>query len=653
MRLTFSRIFFIVVMILTITPVKATGELGSSCLNPIALTEDFQMTVSEPGSYWFSAGTYDLPLKVRYTPNVEVNKDDISIYVDFTCTPGVYDDPNLYELTDMASGWGIEMPIKFNPQIRTVDGEMVFEVNVDEDHRELMRQFGISYDVSAKVEVALPAAGVVELIPDTVFRNCIESSHWIYLPDTVATNPMSSSDTYVLPISDWTNDSVRLTWSGKEYPVTIWVGKDCGFTLDETDGLYACKFEITPSNGEAFLDLTSDMLKDLSRNHGSLLYAKVVSLESASLVFDYKPLSPEMERAISIELNKPVPLYANNLEQYYYFRTDLADQSLVFEANLKDTIVAHFGNTPTFGLQSNQYIGSYTFYPTADGSELALSKKQISTIAKSVVSDHIFVTFDAPAAATLTLSAWDASQCVDNSIEILPDGSVNIAANASSTIYRIDYTKWNKGDVELYWAGSQPVYTYLADTCSFALKADDPHVLNYKVMAKNSTYTITKLFMDSLANRVDADGYLYFRFNTRRAGTLTTTLTLDSAFIPQPVSPCVEASTLLEPTAALTLNLNSAFDIYRIDYAAWLASGVKLVWTGASPLHTFVAKDCEFAVAIYHKDVVNYTEVPAEGNVILSKDILATLGQYVDEDGYLYIRFLTELEGALTTQVAE
>ena len=101
------------------------------------------------------------------------------------------------------------------------------------------------------------------------------------------------------------------------------------------------------------------------------------------------------------------------------------------------------------------------------------------------------------------------------------------------------------------------------------------------------------------------------------------------------------------------MNLDKAFDIYRIDYQAWLASGVKLVWTGASPLHTFVAKDCEFAVAIYHKDVVNYTEVPAEGNVILSKDILATLGQYVDEDGYLYIRFLTELEGVLTTAKAE
>jgi len=121
----------------------------------------------------------------------------------------------------------------------------------------------------------------------------------------------------------------------------------------------------------------------------------------------------------------------------------------------------------------------------------------------------------------------------------------------------------------------------------------------------------------------------------------------------KPVSPCVAASTLLEPVAELTLNLGNAFDIYRIDYQAWLASGVNLVWTGKGALHTFVAKHCEFAVAIYHNRVVNYTEVPAEGNVVLSKAILAPLAQYVDADGYLYVRFLTELEGQLTTTLAE
>ena len=121
----------------------------------------------------------------------------------------------------------------------------------------------------------------------------------------------------------------------------------------------------------------------------------------------------------------------------------------------------------------------------------------------------------------------------------------------------------------------------------------------------------------------------------------------------RPENPCVAASTLLEPVAQLTLNLGDAFDIYRIDYQAWLASGVNLVWTGKGALHTFVAKHCEFAVAVYHKEVVNYTEVPAEGNVILSKAILAPLAQYVDADGYLYVRFLTEQEGQLTTAIAE
>ncbi len=111
---------------------------------------------------------------------------------------------------------------------------------------------------------------------------------------------------------------------------------------------------------------------------------------------------------------------------------------------------------------------------------------------------------------------------------------------------------------------------------------------------------------------------------------------------------CLKTTTLLEPTAELALNLNSAFDVYRIDYQTWLTSGMSLVWTGSKALHTFVAQDCEFAVAIHHEDVVNYTEVPAAGNVVLSQDILSGLAPYVDADGYLYIRFLTEAEGTLT-----
>ena len=124
--------------------------------------------------------------------------------------------------------------------------------------------------------------------------------------------------------------------------------------------------------------------------------------------------------------------------------------------------------------------------------------------------------------------------------------------------------------------------------------------------------------------------------------------TMTAENVIMPTNPCVDATPLLEPTAELALNINNAFDVYRIDYQAWLNSGVNLVWSGDEALHTFVAKDCEFAVAIHHKDVVNYTEVPAAGNVVLNADILTGLASYVDADGYLYIRFLTEAEGLLT-----
>ena len=87
--------------------------------------------------------------------------------------------------------------------------------------------------------------------------------------------------------------------------------------------------------------------------------------------------------------------------------------------------------------------------------------------------------------------------------------------------------------------------------------------------------------------------------------------------------------------------------VYRINYSEWVATGVTLTWNGTEPLHTFVAETCEFAVAPYNKYVHAYVSVPADGVAFLDAAKLADLAAYVDEDGYLYIRFLTEKEGVL------
>lgn len=634
---------FVVLSMSNVMPVMASEVQGSSCQNPIPLTKDMVFDVTEPGTYWFSSWTYDLPLKVRYTPSVPTN-EKIKVYVDFSCTTGVYDDPKLVELTDIANGWGIQMPIPFNPIERLIDGKTVYEISVSESHRELMTQFGISYDVQAKVEVIIPVSGVVEMLPDTVFRTCVENSHWVELPDTVEVSPISFNDTYVLSLADWQNDSIRFSWMGTQHPVSIWMGKGCEFTLDETDSLYACKYEIQA--GE-YLDFTPADLKVLQQ-YGPFLYAKIVSSENASLVFDYKPLSPEMARAVKMNLDVPVNVEAKDVDQYYYFDKELSDYSLQFTSSLNDTIIAHFGLTPTFALDDPYYVASYVMYPNGNGAELALSKKEMAALAKNVLSDHLFVLFDAPKNTDMTLSVWDASTCIDVSSEIFPAGETTIAANSSSVIYRIDYEKWKKGDVELYWGGARVMYVYLADTCSFTLSNTNEHVLNYQSLNAKSSFVITKENMDSYADRVDADGYLYFRFNTRNKGTLTTTFTLDSAYIPVvPTNPCVANSIELKANDQLTLNLDSAFTVYRINYNDWVTIGATLTWKGTEPLHTFVAETCEFAVAPYNKYVHVYEAVVAGGSVVLDAAKLATLAEYVDEDGYLYIRFLTEKEGIL------
>ena len=115
----------------------------------------------------------------------------------------------------------------------------------------------------------------------------------------------------------------------------------------------------------------------------------------------------------------------------------------------------------------------------------------------------------------------------------------------------------------------------------------------------------------------------------------------------KPVSPCVLGSIELKAGDQLTLNLDSAFTIYRVNYAEFAAQDRTLTWTGATDLHTFVAETCTFAVAPYNKYVHVYVPVPAQGETLWTATQWADLAAFVDEDGYLYIRFLTEKEGVL------
>ena len=351
MKNIFTKALLIASMTMMSVLPMAAQAIGTSCENPFIVTEEFKVNIAEPGSYWFSVTTYDLPLRVRYTPSVATG-EKMTAYVDFSCTPGVYDDPNIYELTDLAGGWGFEMPLPF--ESKEVDG--VHEIMMYESYRDIMTTFDILYNVEVKINVHFPQSGDVAVIPDTIFRNTVENSHWIELPDTLNVGLSTADSMYIMPLGDWTNDSVQIEWLGKDAPVSVWVSSKINFALDERDPDVVAHFTLDPSKGTTVKTLTKDYINSLLDGIGAgMFFAKIITVESAPIIFDYKPLSPEMARAIPMELNKAVEVKANDMDQYYYFRKDWSKNDLTFQAQGTDAIVAYFGTTPTFETATAQY----------------------------------------------------------------------------------------------------------------------------------------------------------------------------------------------------------------------------------------------------------------------------------------------------------
>ena len=641
MKKFFSALF----VVLLATNVMA--QTGLTCDDPIPVDKNYRGTVDGPCTLWYTANTYDLPLHVYFSPNNLNSTVSPEVIVDLTCTPGVYEDSKVDSLLNMVSDFGVEFPVEFMCDLVVRNGKNEWDLAINQSYRDQLAEFGVTYNVQAFIKVVYYEGGTISLTPDTVFSSCIENAHYLQLADSVDIEANDSSRVFMIPYADWQNDSIRFVWTG-EKPAQVWLATmDCEFKPDASSGYVWDNYEV---NTDTPYKLYSNQMKDAIKKYqsGGLFYGKILSSAPGKLVVEKIPMAPVKGGATLLEYGKSVKIGSNDNTLYCFPRTWSATQFLSSE---QVAVSMYVSNQPDF-ITSSEYanvLGTYAFDWVEGLRALYLSNADLDIITSQLNDNYVYVRFQSSVATTITPSVWKASECVINSISIKPNETFTVVDN-SNVIYRFKYNDFAGYGFVLKWVHDfYTLPTYIADTCSFMLTTADSHVLKYSNIIDNGKMTIKPDVYAGWENRVDADGYLYVRFNATDMGEVTFVTDKPAPII----SPCVLASTLLEPKAELVLNLDKAFDIYRIDYQAWLASGVKLVWTGASPLHTFVAKDCEFAVAIYHKDVVNYTEVPAEGNVILSKDILATLGQYVDEDGYLYIRFLTELEGALTTQVAE
>lgn len=643
--------FFSVILCVTcaLTLLAQTPD-GLTCETAIPVDKSYQGSIDAPGVYYYTAWTYDLPLTCYFYPTSEV--DSLYLDIDFTCTPGVYDDLNIKELLDETMGWGVTVPIRFDNFEEGVDeySRKYYSLSINRLYRDMMSNFGITYDVQAIVKLVTSSAGSVALTPDTTFRSCIESAQKVQLQDRLRITKLSGNDIYALPLTEWANDSVRLVWEGTN-PVQLWIGNDCDFELKLSGENKALRnYDIYSNSGlnENILVLTRQDINDLINllDNGGIAYMRAITAEDADLIIEKQPIQGPMADAIRLEFNKPAAVQANNVQQVYYFPATWKQRDLLLFSEKNTAITAYFYGD----VELTKPLAAYDFTTVDNQTSLGISVKELDALLKNYTEEYVFVAFNAATNTTITPSKWEVCPCVQTTSRVnLVD---TIAAKARTTVsYRIDYNTWSKNNITIKWSAKNKMKLAIADTCAgFTLAETDPRVLQYKLFENTSKLTLDSVVITgeqirTWADRVDENGFLYLRINPNVAGTITISAEPDQTIVP--TSPCVANSIELKANDQLTLNLDSAFTVYRINYSEWVTTGATLTWNGTEPLHTFVAETCEFAVAPYNKYVHAYVSVPAEGVAVIDAAKLAEMAAYVDEDGYLYIRFLTEKEGVL------
>ena len=750
MKKLFSTLF----VVLFATSMMA--QTGLTCDDPIPVDKSYTAHVNADDELWYTASTWDLPLHVYFSPDVDNSTWSPEVQIDFTCQYGDYShDHKLDSVINILKMLGLTLPVEFMCDKVVRDGKVEWDLSIDERYRDQLTEYGLTHDIQAFVKVYFPDGGEIRLTPDPTFQDCMENGHYAKLSDTIDIAANDSNKMIVLPYSEWKDEDVRFVWVG-EKPARVWVAEDeCAFTPVDASVFVKAKYDLDANTNKVLTP--ADMQAAIDNWIGAgVFYGKVLSEAPGKLVVERIPLGEIQGDAILLKHGESVQLQANDNRVFCFPKTW---KSTEFLANTQYLMAMHVSNTPEFEPGDANVISKYAFSKDGNKRQLQLSKGDISNLGTFATDDYLYVRFVCNQSTQLIPSLWNTTSEISRTL-LIQSGQTFI--NGEDVIYRMLYNDWIGYSFTIAWAQRGGLDVHFSSNSDFLLT--DPTKLEIVSVGARSSEEVTKEEVATWETSVDSNGFIYVRLDASRQGDVTFTsakpaetdpenpkpedvyttitaaicfgeiygwggdtyaetgtytktfpaangadsiVTLDLTVHPQtpatteevtvqfgetyewhgvvyaesgeytitlqdengcdyqatliltvlpeekPVSPCVAASTLLEPVAELTLNLGNAFDIYRIDYQAWLASGVNLVWTGKGALHTFVAKDCEFAVAIYHKDVVNYTEVPAEGNVILSKAILAPLAQYVDADGYLYVRFLTELEGQLTTALAE
>ena len=494
------------------------AQTGLTCEDPIPVDENYTATITGPCELWYVANTYDLPLHVYFSPFADNSTWGPEVMIDFTCEEGVYDDPKLDSLVNMVSDFGLVFPVELLTDLVVRDGKNEWDLSVDKSYRERMAEFGITYNVKALVKVTFFEGGTISLKPDTLFKNCMETSEVIQLGDTIDILPNDVERAFIVSYSDWQKDSIRFVWEGEE-PVQVWLAETmCDFEPSLLDPFVWNYFDITE---ETPYKLYSDQMKEDIKNHtgGGMFYGKIISSSAGKLVVEKIPMSKPKGDAELLEYGKQITVAANDANALYCFPKKWTSTEFVATSNR--SVEMYVSNQADFSFDGTNVLTTCSFDTEGSEKVLYLSTKEIADFAAQASDDYIYVRFKATSTISIMPNAWETLACLEHSVQINPNVSKQVSNTTNATVYRFRYDDFSGYDMTIKWNGNGILPVYLADTCVFELTELDENVLIYNVISRRGSYVVSAATLDEWATRVGEEGYLYARFDNSVSSRVT------------------------------------------------------------------------------------------------------------------------------------
>ncbi len=499
----------------------AQFQPGSSCQNPITLTNDYNASISGAGTVWYVANTFDLPLTVKFYPtNNSDPKPDIEM--DFSCTPGVYSDTILCSFFCSSNSVYISMP--YNPendvrQKTDEQGHVYYEVAMGEYYRNLLLSAGISYNVQVFVKVTYHSSGTITLSPDAEFAGCMDTDDWLLFGNWLDVDANDQSTHFVAPYASWKKDSVRFIWDGPA-DATVAMGSSCSF--EPLNPLDSRRIDVWTMNGggDTTNHTNADIQHYLQYNaSGDMYFIKVVSSQPGRFKAERMPLAKPDGNATLLEYDQPTIVNANDVDALYAFPMTWKAATL-FSTPSPYVFKMYIGTTPTFTPATA--IATYKFDKMPTGHQLGLFEAEMEELWTHTKKKYLYVRFETAAATTITPSLWTPSDCMNKVIRVEAKKAYSVKQRSAS-YYGLFYSEWVGGDMTLSWVGSSKCPVYIGDTCANMNSATNIHVFQDESVPRGGSYTIPGSEIAEWAEYVDPDGFIYMRFNPTYAGTMTIT----------------------------------------------------------------------------------------------------------------------------------